>query len=48
MVLAEWLLIYIKRLASLQTLDWFGFRGGTPAFLRDRVVNPEYIRESAD
>ena len=36
-----------KRLAFLQTLDFFGSQGGIPALLRDRVVNPERFRDSA-
>jgi hypothetical protein len=39
--LVEWLEIYIKRLASLQPLDFIGSRGGirTP----DRVVNSHLL-----
>jgi hypothetical protein len=41
MAFVEWLEIYIKRLTSLQTIDFIGSRGGirTP----DRVVNSHLL-----
>lgn len=47
-VLVEWLQVYIKRHACLLTLDFIGSRGGIPDIRRDRVVNPERLRDSAD